>query len=146
MLLQELQSIRSNQEQRLASASQQKKVTMASSSRQEQTTAMRTESKRRIEDDISHKVANIRINPWSPGQELDEANAASARARARILELERELDEITRKAMTTQERALKTAKQMAMEATREDEAAVASSFKKTKKVMIESSSKLGRSY
>ena len=37
---------------------------------------------------------------------------------------------------------LKTAKQMAAEATREDEAAMASSFKKTKKVMIESSSKI----
>jgi len=87
-------------------------------------------------------MADVRMSPWSKGQELDEANAASARARARILELEKELDEITRKAMTTQVKALKTAKQMAMEATREDEAAMASSIKKSKKVMIESSSKI----
>lgn len=87
-------------------------------------------------------MADIRMNPWSVGQELDEAQAASARARTRILELERELEEITRKAMTSQHRALKTAKQMAAEATREDEAAMASSFKKSRKVMIESSSRM----
>ena len=105
-------------------------------------TQVQTESKRKIEDDIIKKVADVRMSPWSKGQELDEANAASARARARILELEKELEEITRKAMTTQVKALKTAKQMAMEATREDEAAMASSVKKSKKVMIESSSKI----
>ena len=48
-----------------------------------------SESRRRIEDDICKKVADIRMSPWTPGQELDEAQAASARARARILELEK---------------------------------------------------------
>ena len=119
-------------------STQQKSASTASASR----TQVQTESKRKIEDDIIKKVADVRMSPWSKGQELDEANAASARARARIVELEKELEEITRKAMTTQVKALKTAKQMAMEATREDEAAMASSVKKSKKVMIESRSKI----
>merc|ERR1711981_594446 len=100
-----------------------------------------TESSRRIDDDISKKIADIHITPFSKGQEADAASAASARARARILELERELEEITKKAMTTQVRALKTAKQMAAEAMA-DEANMSSSVKKTKKVMIESSAKI----
>lgn len=62
--------------------------------------------------------------------------------RQRILELERELEEITRKAMTSQTKALKTAKQMAMEASLEDEAAMAASTKRSKKVIMESSSKI----
>jgi len=136
-------SLQSVQEKKVASSVQQKKVSMASqSSTAASSKKVMTESKSRVEDDICKKVADIRMSPWSKGQELDEANAASARARARILELERELEEITRKAMTTQVRALKTAKQMAAEATREDQAAMASSFTKTKKVMVESSSKI----
>lgn len=100
------------------------------------------ESSRRIDDDISKKIADIHITPFSKGQEADAASAASARARARILELERELEEITKKAMTTQVRALKSAKQMAAEAYAADEAAMSSSVKKSKKVMIESSAKI----
>lgn len=129
------------QEQRLSSAFSQKKATSAS---QRQETEVKTQSSsRRIDDDICKKVADIHMSPWSAGQELNEANNASARARARILELEKELEEITRKAMTTQVRAIKTAKQMAAEATLEDEQAMKSSYKKSKKVMIESSSKMG---
>ena len=101
-----------------------------------------TTSSRRIDDDVSKKIADIHITPFSKGQELDAANAASARARARIMELERELEEITKKAMTTQVRALKTAKQMAAEAMAQDEANMSSSVKRTKKVMIESSAKI----
>ena len=52
------------------------------------------------------------------------------------------LEEITKKAMTTQVRALKTAKQMAAEAYAADESAMSSSVKKSKKVMIESSAKI----
>merc|ERR1711863_144595 len=78
-------------------------------------------SKREIKDDIIKKVADIHMSPLSKGKELDE---------------------ITRKAMTSTSKALKTAKQMAAEASREDEAAMKSSYKKTKKVMIESSSKI----
>jgi hypothetical protein len=61
--------------------------------------------------------------------------------RCRISELERELEEITRKAMTSQTRALQTARQMAAEASREDEASMIASTKKTRKVIMESSSK-----
>merc|ERR1711974_77457 len=140
--------VKSTQAQKMASASvQQKKVSMASeevskSSAASTRKAVMSESKTKITDDISKKVADIRMSPWNKGQELDEANAASARARARILELERELEEITRKAMTTQVRALKTAKQMAAEAMQQDEAAVKGSFTKTRKVMVESSAKI----
>jgi len=101
-----------------------------------------TESSRKIDDDVSKKIADIHITPFTKGQELDAANAASARARARILELEKELEEITRKAMTTQTKALKTAKQMAAEAYLADEASMSANVKKTKKVMIESSAKI----
>ena len=130
------------QEQRMSSASSKKQVSMASSSSQQQESRMLSESKRRIDDDICKKVADIHMSPWSKGQELDEANAASLRARQRIAELERELEEITRKAMTSTSVALKTAKQMAMEATREDELAVANSYSKSKKVLVESSSRI----
>jgi len=34
-----------------------------------------------MDDDISKKVADIRMMPWDQGQELNEAQAASARAR-----------------------------------------------------------------
>ena len=52
------------------------------------------------------------------------------------------MEEITRKAMTSQTRALKTARQMAAEATLDDEATMAASTKKTRKVIMESSSKI----
>ena len=81
--------------------------------------------------------------PWAVGQELNEAQSASSRARARIAELERELEDITRKAMTTSMHARATAAQLAQEAMKE-EAAMASSYKKSRKVMIESASKLAR--
>jgi fructose-specific phosphotransferase system component IIB len=119
---------------------EEQKSAMASSKKQD--LQMLTHSKRELKDDIIKKVADIHMSPLSRGKEMDDANDASARARVRILELERELEEITRKAMTSTSKALKTAKQMAAEATREDEAAMKSSFKKTKKVMIESSSKI----
>ncbi len=51
--------------------------------------------------------------PWSVGPELDEANSASLRARARISELERELEEITKKALSTRIYSSKSAAQMA---------------------------------
>lgn len=99
-------------------------------------------SSRRVDDDILKKVVDVHMQPWSAGAELKEAEAASIRSRTRLADLERELEEITRKAMTTQTRAIKTAKQLATEAMMEDQA-MASSYKKTKKVMIESSAKVG---
>merc|ERR1712121_356458 len=52
----------------------------------------------RYEDNISKKMADIRLSPWR-GQELDTENRNSQEARARISGLERQLNEITRKAM-----------------------------------------------
>ena len=64
----------------------------------------------------------MHMQPWSAGLELDEANSASARARARIADLERELEEITQRAMSSTAHACKSAKMMAQEACLEDEA------------------------
>lgn len=129
------------QRQQLLSSSQASSSSSYAKSSSLQQSESRVESRRRIEDDISKKVADIRMMPWDQGQELNEAQAASSRARSRILELERELEEITRKAMTTQTRALKSARQMAAEATLE-EASMAASTKKSKRVIMESSSKI----
>merc|ERR1711970_510579 len=53
----------------------------------------------RYEDNISKKMADIRLSPWR-GQELDTEYRTSQEARARISGLEKELNDITRKAMT----------------------------------------------
>ena len=103
---------------------------------------VRQESSRRIQDDIAKRVADVHMMPWAAGQELDEANSASARARARISELERELDVITKKALSSQTAAMKTAAQLAKEAMMEDEK-MATSMKKTKRILVESTQKLG---
>ena len=71
--------------------------------------------RRRIDDDILKKVADVHLMPWAAGQELDEANSASARARARIATLERELEDITRKALSTTSTQVRSAKQMAQQ-------------------------------
>jgi len=134
------QVMKSSQEKQVSAFSQQRKAS-AALSREEIT---QTKAKKSVvKDDISKTIADVHMKPWNAGKELDEANQASARARARIIELEKELEEITRKAMTTQSLAIKTAKQMAAEATREDEQMMQNSYKKSKKVMIESSSKMG---
>lgn len=139
---QSMASMASKKEETSVSASKTTSAAAKSSSASASASASKFVSSRRIDDDVSKKIADIHITPFSKGQELDAANAASARARARIMELERELEEITKKAMTTQVRALKTAKQMAAEAMAQDEANMSSSVKKTKKVMIESSAKI----
>jgi len=83
------------------------------------------------------------MQPYSGGQEIREAEAASLRARARILDLERELDEITKRAIMTSTKAVKSAKQMAYEASMAcQEEAKAASTKKSRKVIIESSSSI----
>ena len=53
------------------------------------------------------------MQPWANRSDMQEAEEASARARARIAELERELEEITKKALMSSSKCLKTAKQMA---------------------------------
>ena len=82
------------------------------------------------------------MSPWSKGSELDEANSASARARTRIAELERELEEITKKAMLTSTHARQPAKQMAQQASMEDASAMSNSYRKSRKVMVESAQRV----
>ena len=53
---------------------------------------------RRYEDNISKKMADIRMSPWR-GQELEAEYSSSQEARARISGLERELQDITRSSM-----------------------------------------------
>ena len=62
------------------------------------------------------------MQPWSNRTDMQEAEEASARARARIVELERELEEITKKALMASSKSLKSAKQMAYQASMEAEA------------------------
>lgn len=94
-------------------------------------------------DDVNKKIADIHMHPWMNRTEMQEADEASARARARILELERELEEITKKALMTSSKSLKTAKQMAYQASMEaDEEAKAASTKRSKKVIMQSSTQI----
>ena len=83
------------------------------------------------------------MHPYVETQEIREAEAATLRARARIIDLERELEDITKKAIMTSTKAVKSAKQMAYEASMEaEEEAKAASTKKSRKVIVESSSKI----
>jgi hypothetical protein len=119
------------------SSSSQKKAT---SSRQEE---LQIKVSEKQSDDVNKKIADIRMQPWMNHTEMKEAEEASFRARARIAELERELEEITKKALMTSSKCLKSAKQMAYQASMEaEEEAKASSVKKSKKVMIQSSSSI----
>ena len=52
----------------------------------------------RYEDNISKKMADIRMSPWR-GDELDAEYTSSQEARARITGLERQLHDITRTSM-----------------------------------------------
>ena len=65
-----------------------------------------------MKDCIEKKIADIRMQPYVGTQEVREAEAASLRARARILDLERELDEITKRAIMTSTKAVQSAKQV----------------------------------
>lgn len=97
----------------------------------------------KVNDCIEKKIADIRMQPYIGNQEIRDAEAASLRARARIMDLERELDEITKRAIMTSTKAVKSAKQMAYEASMEAaEEAKASSTKKSRKVIVESKSSI----
>jgi len=97
----------------------------------------------KVKDCIEKKIADIRMQPYVGAQEVREAEAASLRARARILDLERELDEITKRAIMTSTKAVQSAKQMAYQASMEaQEEAKAASTKKSRKVIVESSSSM----
>jgi len=97
----------------------------------------------KVKDCIEKKIADIHMQPYVGSAELREAEAAALRSRARILDLERELEEVTKRAIMTSTKAVKSAKQMAYEANMAcQEEAKAASTKKSKKVIIESSSSI----
>ena len=91
-----------------AALARSSQLTRSSIAREEQqmsqvhreSSVVRTES-RRTGDDVLKTVADLHMMPWSVGHELDEAQSASLRARTRIANLEKELDEITKRALTT---------------------------------------------
>jgi len=115
----------------------------ARTSRQEETTTVQKAANIQVDDAISKKIADIRMHPYVETQEVRDAEAATLRARARIMDLERELEDITKRAIMTSTKAVKSAKQMAYEAsTAAEEEAKAASTKKSRKVIIESSSKI----
>jgi len=115
----------------------------ARASRQEETTTVLKAANIQVDDAISKKIADIRMQPYVETQEVRDAEAATLRARARIMDLERELEDITKRAIMTSTKAVKSAKQMAYEAsTAAEEEAKAASTKKSRKVIIESSSKI----
>jgi len=91
------------------------------------------------EDNISKRMADIRLSPWR-GQELDTEYKTNQESRARIQGLERELQEITRKAMTYRSYH-KSAKEMAAEAMKDD-ALMSSSTNRTKRVTYEANNRL----
>jgi len=97
-----------------------------------------------VKDDMIKRVADARMHPWEAGRAFEEAESASAQTRMRISELERELEEITKKAIMTSTHASKTASALAKAAMAEDASACAESYKKSKKVMIESSQKMSK--
>merc|ERR1712198_725028 len=134
------------QRQKLLSVQQQSSTASARQSsrmsRQEETKIQKA-ANIKVEDTIEKKIADIRMQPYVGNQEIRDAEAASLRARARILDLERELDDITKRAIMTSTKAVKSAKQMAYEASMEAaEEAKAASTKKSRKVIVESSAKI----
>lgn len=74
---------------------------------------------RRYEDNISKKMADIRMSPWR-GEELDAEFSSSQEARARITGLERQLRDITTSSMAYRPYH-KSARELASEARRDDE-------------------------
>ena len=42
--------------------------------------------RRRVEDDILKRISDVHISPFSKGEELDQANSASARARKVLID------------------------------------------------------------
>merc|ERR1712127_729491 len=83
----------------------------------------------RANDDVFKRIVDIRMSPWR-GAELE------TEYRARLSSLNRELEDITRNAMSYRPRYAKTAADLAKDALRESSTAT-SSF--TKKVVMDSS-------
>ena len=78
--------------------------------------------------------------PYAKGEAETAAQASLARW-SKVNKMESDLEALTKTAMTYSSCYKKSAAQMAKEAMSEDASAVASSYKKTKKTIVESSSK-----
>ena len=78
--------------------------------------------------------------PYAKGEAETAAQASLARW-SKVNKMESDLEALTKTAMTYSSAYKKSAAQMAKEAMSEDASAVASSYKKTKKTIVESSSK-----
>jgi len=85
---------------------------------------------RRYEDNISKKMADIRMSPWRDGVEFDQEYKSSKESRARITGLERELHQITLDSMAYRPYH-KSARELATEARRFDELLNTETSKKT---------------
>jgi len=95
---------------------------------------------RNIGDDICYLVADLHISPYS-GQEISGANAASQQGKLKVERMDRELSQLTEKALSYKSLYAKSASQMAKEAYSAMESEAAASSKKTRKTIVETSSK-----
>jgi len=92
-----------------------------------------------IDDDINYRIAGLHITPFE-GKETSSAKAAYMQGRLKVERMEKELNKVTSSAMSYKSIYAKSASQMAQEAMMACEADAASS-KKTRKTVIETSSK-----
>lgn len=88
-------------------------------------------------DDIYKRIADIRMTPFR-GQELEEEYKTAQHSRAKLSSLNRELEDVTRRAMTYRPAYGKTAAELARDAM--NESSMSSSYKKTSKVVVDSKS------
>jgi len=95
---------------------------------------------RNVGDDICYVVADLHISPYS-GKEITGANAASQQGKLKVERMDRELSQLTEKALSYKSLYAKSASQMAKEAYSAMESEAASSSKKTRKTIVETSSK-----
>merc|ERR1712098_700858 len=94
---------------------------------------------RNVGDDICYLVADLHLTPYE-GKEITGARAASQQGRLKVDRLEKELSKVTESAMSYKSLYAKSASQMAAEAYSAMEAEAKCS-KKTRKTIVESSSK-----
>lgn len=94
---------------------------------------------RNVDDDICKMVADIHLSPFS-GKEVASASSMSNQGKLKLERMEKELSALTSSAMSYKSMYAKSASQMAAEAISACESE-ASSSKKIRKTVIESSSK-----
>lgn len=89
-----------------------------------------TLSRGTAEDDVSKKVADLRISPLS-GRDYDSHRALTVRGRVRVLRLERELDSVVSSSMAySRSYYAKSARQLAKEAEQESQQSQSGKYRK----------------